>query len=137
MTATKGAGNATVTYNGNALTAYVNSVDLQNVVAELEATVLSSTAEASDPGLTNSVLRLEGDFHPTLDGYLGPDSLSGAKRTVAVAFTAGGSTVTWTWTASGAVGGFITNYNPGAGAKDKLKWTAQLRLSGLGVRSVA
>jgi len=54
MAATKGAGNATVTYNGQNITAYVNSVDLQNTIAELEATNLASTGEESDPGLVNS-----------------------------------------------------------------------------------
>lgn len=131
MTATKGAGNATVTYNSNALTAYVNSVDLQNTIAELEATNLGSTGEESDPGLVNSTLNLGGDWHPTLDGYLGPDSLTGTKRTVVITFTVGGTTVTWTWTSKA----YITNYKVPTGAKDKITWTAQLRLSGLGVRS--
>lgn len=131
MTATKGAGNATVTYNSNALTAYVNSVDLQNTIAELEATNLGSTGEESDPGLVNSVLNIGGDWHPTLDGYLGPDSIASTKRTAVITFTVGGTTITWTWTSKA----FITNYKVNTAAKDKITWTAQLRLSGLGVRS--
>jgi hypothetical protein len=130
MTAYKGAGAATVTYNSNALTNYVNSVDLQNTIAELEATHLGSTGEESDPGLVNSTLNLGGDWHATLDGYLGPDSIAGTKRTAVITFTAG-STVTWTWTSKA----YITNFKVNTAAKDKITWTAQLRLSGLGVRT--
>lgn len=137
MAATKGAGNSTVTYNSNALTNYVNDVSLQNTIKELESTHLGSTAESADPGLASFSLQIGGDWNSTLDGYLGPDSLTGTKRTTVITFTANGATVTYTWTASGDVGGFITNYQPKSAANDKMTWTATLRLSGLGVRSVA
>lgn len=133
MTATKGAGNSTVTYNSNPLTNYVNSAEVQNTIAELEATHLGSTAQESDPGLSGHSLNIGGDWHPTLDGYLGPDSLTGTKRTAAIAFTAGGSTVTYTWTNQA----FITGYNVSTTATGKLVWTATLRLSGAGARAVA
>lgn len=135
MTALKGAGNAAVTYNSNALINYVNSVDLQNVIAELEATHLGSTAMASDGGLVKHTLQMGGDWNDTVDGYLGPDSLTGTKRTTAIVFGPSGSQVTYTWTASGAVGGFITNYSIKTTAAGKLEWSATLNLSGLGVRS--
>lgn len=136
MTATKGAGNATVTYNSNALTNYVNSTDLQNLIAELDGTHLGSTAMSSDAGLVKHTLQIGGDWSATLDGYLAPDSRTGTKRTTVVTFTDSGSnTVTETWTASGDVGGFITNYTRKTTATGKLEWTATLNLSGLGVRS--
>lgn len=133
MAAVKGAGNSTVTYNSNALTSYVNSVDLQNTIAELEATHLASTAQEADAGLGSYQLQMGGDWNPTLDGYLGPDSLTGTKRTAAIAFTAGGSTVTYTWTSQA----FITNYSITTSATGKLEWKATLRLSGAGSRGVA
>lgn len=132
MTALKGAGGITVTYNSNAITAYINSADLQNVIAELESTHLGSTAMSSNAGLVKSTLQLSGDWNATLDGYFGPDSLTGTKRTVAIVIAA---TATYTWTASGDVGGFITNYSVKAGATGKLEFSATLNLSGLGVRS--
>lgn len=132
MTALKGAGGITVTYNSNAITAYINSADLQNVVAELDSTHLGSTAMSSNAGLVKSTLQLSGDWSATLDGYFGPDFLSGTKRTVAIAIA---GAATYTWTASGDVGGFITNYGPKAGATGKLEFSATLNLSGLGVRS--
>lgn len=132
MAATKGAGNATVTYNSQNITAYVNSVDLQNTIAELEATNLASTGEESDAGLVNSVLRIGGDWSKALDDILGPDSLPGTKRTAVITFKdSGNNTVTWTWTSNA----FITNYTINTAARDKITWSAQLRLSGLGVRS--
>lgn len=134
MAAYKGAGNSSVTYNATAITNYVNSVDLQNTIAELESTHLGSTAETADPGLASFSLQIGGDWNATIDAQLGPDSLTGTKRTVVVSFT-GGSTITYTWTASGDVGGFVTNYQPKSTATGKLEWSATLRLSGLGVRS--
>lgn len=137
MAAIKGAGNSAVSYNSNALTNYVNSADLQNTIAELEATHLGSTAMAADAGLASFALQMGGDWGATIDGYLGPDSLTGAKRTVVVSYVDGATTVTYTWTASGDVGGFITNYNPKTTATGKLEWTATLRLSGIPVRAAA
>lgn len=133
MAAIKGAGNATVTYNSNALTNYVNSVDLQNTIAELEATHLGSTAQEADPGLSSHSLQIGGDWNATLDGYLGPDSLSGTKRTCVIAFVSSGTTVSYTWTTQA----FITNYTITTAATGKLEWSATLRLSGPGSRGVA
>lgn len=135
MAATKGAGNSTVTYNGSAITNYINSADLTNAIKELESTHLGSTAETADAGLVSSGLQLSGDWAHALDTILGPDSLTGTKRTTVITFASGGTTITYTWTASGDVGGFITNYQPKTAANDKIAWSATLRLSGLGVRS--
>jgi hypothetical protein len=132
MTALKGTG-VTVAYNSNAMAAYINSADLQNTIAELESTHLGSTAESADAGLVSSALNMSGDWNATQDGFLGPDSLAGTKRTVAIVI---GAAVTWTWTAAGDVGGFITNYQIQTTASGKITWSAQLRLSGLGVRTV-
>lgn len=137
MAALKGAGNTVISYNSNALTNYTNSAQLANTIAELESTHLGSTAESADAGLVSSALDIGGDWDSTLDGYLGPDSLTGTKRTTVITFTDGTDDVSWTWTASGDVGGFVTNYQVQATATGKIVWTAQLRLSGLGVRAVA
>lgn len=133
MAAIKGAGNSNVTYNSNSLNNYVNSVDLANTIAELEATHLGSTGQESDPGLVKSTLQIGGDWSAALDAILGPDSLTGTKRTGVIAYDDGATTVSWTWTSQA----FITNYNVKTTATGKLEWTATLNLSGLGVRSVA
>lgn len=135
MAALKGAGNVTVSYNSNAITNYVNTTDLQNVVAELESTHMGSTAMSSDAGLVKSTLQLGGDLNSVIDGFLGPDSLTGTKRTVVITYGVSGAVVTYTWTAAGDVGGFITNYSLKGAAAGKQEWSATLNLSGLGVRS--
>ena len=127
MAATKGAGNVAVTYDGDALTAYCNQADLNAVVAELEATDFSSTAEESDPGLTKYTIGLGGDWHATLDGYMGPDVATSALKTCVIAITdADSTTVTYTWTTKS----FITNYSVSAPATGKITWTATLNLTG-------
>lgn len=133
MTATKGAGNSTVSFNATPLTNYVNSQDLQNTIAELDGTHLGSVEMEADAGLPSHSLQMSGDWHPTLDGVLGPDSLTGTKRTAVVTFTAGGQTVTYTWTSQA----FITSYNVTSSATGKLEWSATLRLSGAPTRGVA
>lgn len=133
MAAIKGAGNATCTYISTVITNYINSLDLQNTIAELEATHLGSTAEEADPGLGSFALQMGGDWSAALDALLGPDSLTGAKRTAVAGFEDGATVVTYTWTSQA----FITGYNVKTAATGKLEWTATLRLSGLGVRAVA
>jgi hypothetical protein len=49
--AQKGAGNSSLTYNAQNITQYLNTNTLTNTIAELEATVLTSTAEESIAGL--------------------------------------------------------------------------------------
>lgn len=137
MAAIKGAGNNTVTYNANAITNYTNQTDLQATIAELEATHLGSTAMQTDPGLASWQLQIGGDWNSTIDGFLGPDALESVRRTTVIGFSDGSETVTYTWTAAGDVGGFITNYQVQSTAQGKLAWTATLRLSGNPMRGVA
>lgn len=129
--ARKGAGNYTVTYNSNNITAYVSQADLEATVAELEATVLTSTGEQYDPGLSSWTLSLTTDWQKALDDILAPDVITPAKRTVVVTVTGDSGTVTYTWTTNG----FITGYPITAPATGKLTATPTLRLSGIPVRS--
>ena len=131
--AQKGAGGATVTYNSNNISQYLNTNTLTNTIAELEATVLTSTAEESIAGLGSYELTIEGDWSKAIDDILGPDSLTGAKRTVVLIYgTAGtGGTVTYTWTTNG----FLTSYEINATATDKIVLCGTLRLNGAPVRT--
>lgn len=131
MAATKGAGNSTVVYNAVPLTPYVTSPTLTNAIAEIDATVLSSTAEESVAGLGSFQLQLEGNWEKALDDALGPDSINGTLRTAVVTFGSGAGLVTYTWTGKA----FITNYEISAAATDKLSFTATLRLNGAPTRA--
>jgi hypothetical protein len=130
MPANKGAGNSTVVYNAVPLTGYVTSPTLTNAIAEIDSTVLSSTATESVAGLGSYQLQLEGNWEKPLDDVLGPDSISGTLRTAVVTFGSGANLVTYTWTTKA----FITNYEITAAATDKLGFTATLRLNGAPTR---
>ena len=105
MAATKAAGNVTVTYNSNDISAYVNSAQIEADIAELDTTNMSSTAMESIPGLANwSFTASIPVWDSTLDGYLAPDAVTPTQRTLAVAYTDSGSnTVTYTWTSNCAI----------------------------------
>lgn len=128
--ALKGAGNSTCTYNSTNISQYLNTNTLTNTIAELEATVLTSTAEETIAGLGSYELTLEGDWSKAIDDVLGPDSLSGTKRTVVLTYGPGATDVTYTWTNQG----FITNYEINATATDKIVLSATLRLNGAPLR---
>jgi hypothetical protein len=129
--ALKGAGNAQVTYNAQNISQYLNTSALANTIAELEATVLTSTAQESIAGLGSYELTLEGDWSKAIDDILGPDSLTGTKRTVVLTYGTGAQMVTYTWTTNG----FLTSYEINATATDKIVLSGTLRLNGAPTRS--
>jgi hypothetical protein len=129
--ALKGAGNSSVTYNSQNISQYLNTSDLQNTIAELEATVLTSTAEETAAGLGSYQLQIEGDWSKAIDDILGPDSLTGVKRTVVLTYGPAGTLVTYTWTTQG----FLTNYEINAVASDKIVLSGTLRLNGAPTRT--
>ena len=129
--ALKGAGNASCTYDGVNISQYLNTNTLTNTIAELEATVLTSTAEETIAGLGSYELTIEGDWSKTIDDKLGPDSLTGVKRTVILTYGPAGAVVTYTWTTQG----FLTSYEINATATDKIVLSGTLRLNGAPVRA--
>jgi len=136
MAGVKGAGNVTVTYNSNEITNYLSQVQLQGVISELEATHMGSTAEEYVPGLASwsATIDLIG-WDSTVDGYLAPDIVSpGTKRTCAIAFTNGGTTVTYTWTSEA----FITSFSLQAAPSEIIGAAGiQLRLNGAPARATS
>jgi hypothetical protein len=99
MAAVKGAGSVTVTYNSNNITAYVNSASIAASIAELDTTDLASTAMEYIPGLADFTVSLEApNWDATLDGYIMPDLLTPAQRTLSIVYSDGTNTVTYAWT---------------------------------------
>lgn len=131
----KGAKNCTFTLNGVNLTAYVDQVDLNGAVAELETTNLDSSAQEYIPGLTS----WDGSINVTrwdkiVDDVLGPLAISPAKVTAVIAFKdASGDTITYTWTSEA----FVTGYNISAQATGKISSGPKLRLSGNPTRTTS
>jgi YD repeat-containing protein len=131
----KGPKNCTFTLNSVNLTAYVDQVDLNMAVAELETTNLDSSAQEFIPGLPSydaSIAVTKWD--KVVDDVLGPLALTPAKVTAAIGFTdASGDTVTYTWTSQA----FVTGYNLSAQATGKITSGPKVRFSGLPGRVVS
>ncbi|GIK73805.1 MAG: hypothetical protein BroJett021_27930 [Chloroflexota bacterium] len=131
----KGPKNCTFTLNGVNLTAYVEQVDLNMAVAELETTNLDSSAQEFIPGLPSydaSITVTKWD--KVVDDVLGPLAITPSKVTAAIAFKdESGDTITYTWTAQA----FVTGYGISAAATGKITSSPTVRLSGVPTRTVS
>lgn len=125
--AIKSAGNVTVSYASNALAGYLNDASIEGIVKELVTTVLTDTGETKIPGLPSWNITVGGPWASALDGFLAPDAISPALRTLVVVY--GGVTLTWTSTA------FIANYKVVGNPDNALMWTGTLAVSGIPTRS--
>jgi hypothetical protein len=128
--AVKALTNVQITYDGDSLEEHLNQASMEAVIAEIDTTVLSSTAGEKIAGLGNWSVPVGGLWSATLDGYLGPDAVSppSTLKTLAVVI----ATVTYTWTTNA----FLSNYrvnadNPGGA----ITWSGTLSVSGNPVRS--
>ena len=135
--AQKARGNTTVSYNSQALAAYVTQSDLERTIDQLETTALADTAKTYIAGDADNKMTLSGNWTVALDGFLAPDAGSGTKRTVVIVYTEGSSTVTYTWTASGSNGGEIENYAIQSPANGLRTFSCDLKLSGAPTRVAA
>lgn len=132
MAAAKSAGNVTVTFNGNDISAYLNDAQVQMVWDELETTNLASTGKEFQPGLADFTASLPFAYlDATLDGYI--YAAWGTLVTTALARNDGGTTVTYTWTSNS----FITGYNFGSPASAIQAGDVSLRLNGAPGRATA
>lgn len=131
--AVKGPGNITVTYNGQAITAYLDSTEVAAAVAELETTNLGSTAQTYIPGLANWSVSLSIiAWDNTIEGYLMPDVVTPTARTLAIAVTDGNSaTKTYTWTSAA----FLTGLTITAAATGLIGAKPAIRCSGIPTRT--
>jgi len=129
--AVRGAGNATVTYNSQNITQYINSVELAATIQELEATDLASTVAEYSPSLAEYNLSLGGDWAQALDNILGVDAVAPTVRTCVVKFTdETGAWVQYSWTTS-----FISGFSISASATGKIEHSPSIRLSGTPTRT--
>lgn len=131
----KGPKNCTFTLNAVNLTAYVEQVDLNMAVAELETTNLDSSAQEFIPGLPSYDASISvTKWDKVVDDVLGPLAMTPAKVTAAIAFVdASGDTVTYTWTTQA----FVTGYTLSAQATGKISSSPKLRLSGVPSRVIS
>ena len=118
-----GAGNYSLTFDGLNVTSQCDKADLEEVVAELEATFGDATGTANEPGLKTFKITASGAWSKALDAKF---RANGKKTAI---LTVGSSTelVTYTWTTQA----FIANYKRTMAAKERLDWSATINLSGL------
>lgn len=133
------AGNITVTYNSNALTAYLEQSSLEQTVNAIEVTNFGSSAQESIAGLPSFSVPVGGPWSKSLDDILGPDAISppSTLRSLSVAIGSGANQVTYDWaTGTETYGAFISDYKvEGSSPTEGLKWTGTLTVSGGPVRS--
>lgn len=118
------AGNFSFTFDSLDTSSQLDQADLEEVVAELEATFANANgATASEPGLKTFKINASGAWSKALDV-----KMRGAGKKTAV-LTIGSSTelVTYTWTTQA----FVTNYKRTMASKERLNWSATFNLSGL------
>jgi hypothetical protein len=135
MAVKKVAGNVGVTYNANALKPHLNTASYNAVVNAIQTTNFNSTAEQNIAGLPGFSVEVGGPWSPTLDGFLGPDSIS--PPTTLRTFIVTIDTVTYTWSPGAAeYGAFISNYTINASSPaDGITWSGTLTCSGAPVRA--
>jgi len=126
MSFKKSAGNVTVSYNSNALAAYLDQASIDAVVNAIETTNLASTGVQNIAGLPSWSVKIGGPWDLTLDGYLGPDAIT--PPTTLRTLTVGIDTITYTWTANA----FISAYSISAdGPNGRISWSGTLTTSGV------
>ena len=117
------AGNYTFTFDGLSLTAQCDKMDLEEIVAELNATFGDATATASEPGLKTYKITASGAWSKALDAKL----RAAGKKTAVLTVGSASELVTYTWTTQA----FVTNYKRESAATERLNWSATFNLSGL------
>lgn len=134
MAQKKVAGNVGITYNSNALDAYLNTSSINAVVNAIESTNFDSTGEERIAGLAEWSVDVGGPWDPTLDGYLGPDGVSPptTMRDLSVDI----DTVNYAWTGSEDLGAFISDYTiDSSSPSDGITWSGTLTCSGIPTRT--
>ena len=127
MAAVKSETNVTVSYNSNALDAYLNEASLEAISNALDSTNFDSTSKESVLETTEWSISVGGYWHATLDGYFQADAITPVQsRTIAITFTdADSGTATYTWSTGG-----IENYTISSSVGSLITWSGTLRLSG-------
>lgn len=119
-------------YDGVDLTNYCNALDLEIAPRELRKGRLSDVAQMYQIGLADNVVRLGGDWNPTIDAILGRDAFTKNWRTSRVEYEDGVRRIRYSWT----VRAQVTEWRVVTAATGKIEFHATIRHNGLGVRTV-
>ena len=127
--AVKSLGNVTVTYNGTAITGYLNQSSVEAIVAAIDTTVLNSSAGEKISGLADWNVSVGGLWAKALHDVLNPDCVTPPEtlRDLVVVVGKSGATATYTWDENSFVSGYTWTVEP-TGA---ITWSGTLAVSGV------
>ena len=127
--AVKSLGNVTVTYNGTAITGYLNQSSVEAIVAAIDTTVLNSSAGEKISGLADWNVSVGGLWAKALHDVLNPDCVTPPEtlRDLVVVVGKSGATATYTWDENSFVSGYTWTVEP-TGA---ITWSGSLAVSGV------
>ena len=131
--ASKARGNTTLTFDGNAWTAYLTQITYSANGETIDVTDLASTGREFIQDVVEHAISVSGHWSPTVDGYIQPVVGSGTKETAAMGMSDGTSTVTYTWTDNAEVSSYEVDMSVGAVGT----FSATLSLSGAPARATS
>jgi len=116
------------------ISSYLTSTGLSRMADMAETSALGTTAKTYIPGMTDGTIPLDGQFDPTIDGYLSP--LLGFETPLSWEYFPAGTPVGVTKPKySGAA--FLTSYDIETGTDDKAGISGELQLTGAVTRATA
>jgi len=116
------------------ISSYLTSTGLSRMADMAETSALGTTAKTYIPGMTDGTIPLDGQFDPTIDGYLSP--LLGFETPLSWEYFPAGTPVGVTKPKySGSA--FLTSYDIETGTDDKAGISGELQLTGAVTRATA
>ncbi len=124
-------GHATITFNGNSLTAYLSNFGLAAKVTEFDTSVHTAVG-LKIPTLASWQLEIGGFWIKALDNILGAAvSQAQSKVDCVIVLGVSGHTVTYTWTANA----FVSRYKVEPNPEFEIKFSSTIALSGAPTRT--
>lgn len=130
--------NMVVTYNAQDISAYLNQASLEIIKEAIDTTNLASTGKENTPAAPGFSVPIGGFWMAALDAILGADAAatSDTLRALIVQIGPSGNRATYTRTASGNLGAFVSDYKvDGTDPMGMLTWSATLSVSGAMART--
>lgn len=130
--------NMVVTYNSQDISAYLNQASLEIIKDAIDTTNLASTAKENTPAPPGFSVPIGGFWMAALDAILGVDAAatSDTLRALIVQIGPSGNRATYTRTASGNLGAFVSDYKIDASdPMGVITWSATLSVSGAMTRT--
>lgn len=130
--------NMVVTYNSNDISQYLNQASLEIVKDAIDTTNLASTGKETTPAAPGFSVPVGGFWMAALDAILGADAAATTDtlRALIVQIGPSGNRATYTRTASGNLGAFVSDYKVDASdPMGMITWSGTLSVSGVMART--